>query len=82
MQLTKGRWAVSRANEIFRGKPDESSLSSPPKKRRTGVRGMTLAETHPYSVEAGITPFRTISILPTSPTGTSTAAFRIGSHSA
>jgi len=33
MQLTKGRWAVSRTNEIFRGKPDESSLSSPPKKK-------------------------------------------------
>lgn len=63
--------------------PDNERLSLFPELRCTATPSLTPTETQPYfAAGTGITPFRAISNLPTSPTGTSTAAFRAGSHSA
>lgn len=62
---------------------DNERLSLFPELRCTATPSLTPTETQPYfAAGTGITPFRAISNLPTSPTGTSTAAFRAGSHSA
>jgi len=63
--------------------PDKSSLSLLPALKCTAPLSLAFAEIQPYwAVGTGITPFRRISNLPTSPTGTSAVAFRAWSHSA
>lgn len=56
--------------------PDKHPLSLLPVLKCTATLSLALAEIQPYwAAETGITPFRRISNLPASPTGTSTVAF-------